>query len=107
MILKEMFYQKYLNALKTMNKVSWENAKYYASAKKMHLAHYMYMCLEITENDIRENGGYAGELWQEIKEAHENKLLASNKHRQEHGHVDKYWLTPKGFKIINKDHSVC
>ena len=49
-----------------INKVSWENCKYYATAKNMHIAEYMYMCLEITENDIKANGGYNSDFYREI-----------------------------------------
>ena len=66
----------------------------------MTLEKYCYMSLEITVNDIKANGGYTGELWNEIRNAHENKLLASNAHRQDARTVTKYWLTNKGYKAI-------
>ena len=57
MTIKEIFDTKYREWLKNINKTSWENCKAYASEKNMHIAEYMYMCIEITENDIKENGG--------------------------------------------------
>lgn len=101
MTVKEIFDKKYREWLKTITKASWENCKCYAAAKNMHIAEYMYMCLEITENDIKTNGGYNSDFYREICEAHKKKLLASNRHRQEHGHVDKWWFTKKGLKSLN------
>lgn len=107
MTVKEMFYQKYQNMLKRMNQVSWEDFKMQSKAQNKHMVELMYMSLEITVNDIRSNGGWTGELWQEISEMQKNKLLASNAHRQYSGHVTTYWLTPKGFKFINREHEIC
>ena len=107
MTVKEILYQKYLHHLKTMNKVTWENTKYYAAAKKMHLAKYMYLGLEITATDIKENGGWSGDFYREIKEMQQRKELASNQNRQYNGQVTKFWLTEKGFQILNTDHSIC
>lgn len=101
MTVKEIFDTKYRDWLKTINKVSWENCKAYAAVKNIHVAEYMYMCLEITEKDIRENGGYNSDFYNVIREAHKQKLLASNCHRQEYGHIDKWWLTKKGLKALN------
>ena len=99
----EILNEKYMEALKTMNASTWANIK----AQPMHPAQYMYMSFEITVNDIKANGGYTGELWQEISEMHKAKLLASNSHRQYSGHVTAYWLTKKGWAHINKDHAIC
>ena len=107
MTVNEIFKFKYEAMLKTMNSTAWRNFKFRAEYEKKHIAELMYMAIEITEFDIRENGGYKGELYEEIKQMHEAKLLASNKHRNEHGHVDRWWLTPKGFKYINKDGCIC
>lgn len=101
MTVKEMLDIKYREWLKNIRRREWENVNIYAEAKKMHVAEYMYMCLEITEQDIKNNGGYNGELYSDLKQMHEKKLLASNQHRQEHGHVDKWWLTKKGMKSLN------
>lgn len=94
----EMLDIKYREWLKNMNEREWEKLKEEAEYYNKHIAEVMYMHLEITEYDIKKNGGYNGELWKEIKEMHANKLLASNQHRQYHGKVDCYWLTKKGFK---------
>lgn len=107
MTVKEMFYQKYQEMLKNMNRVSWKNFEEQSKSQNKHMAELMYMALEITADDIRANDGWTGELWQEISEMHKAKLLASNAHRQHSGHVTAYWLTLKGFKSINKDHAIC
>lgn len=99
----EMLDTKYRETMKRMNATTWKNIK----AKPQHPAQTVYMGLEITANDIRENGGWSGELFQEIEMMHKEKLLSSNKHRQAHGQVTKYWLTPKGWKHINKEHAIC
>lgn len=103
MTVKEMLNSKYMEWLKKMNATEWENIK----NQPKHPAEYMYRCLEITVNDIRDNGGWNGELWQEIDNMHKAKLLASNKNRQHYGQVTKYWLTDKGWNAINKDHAIC
>ena len=107
MTVNEIFKFKYEAMLKTMNITTWRNFKFRAKYEKKHIAELMYMSIEITEFDILENGGYKGELYEEIKQMHEANLLASNKHRNEHDHVDRWWLTQKGFKYINKDGCIC
>lgn len=102
MTIKEMLQSKYAELQKLNNPVWWANAKYYADAKKMTLEHYCIMSLEITVKDIKEHGGYNGELWTEIQNAHAGKLLASNAHRQDARTMTKYWLTKKGYKEIMK-----
>ena len=104
---KEMLATKYAELQKLYNPVFWENAKYYAEAKKMPLPKYLYMGLEITVKDIKANGGYNGELWNEISQMHADKLLASNAYRQDPRVITKYWLTAKGFRAFNQDHSIC
>lgn len=104
MTVAEMFDIKYRNFMKNVNRVTWQNI----TSQKRHPAETIYKALEITANDIRDNGGWNGELWQEIKAMHESKLLASNQHRQFYGQdITKYWLTEKGWRYINKDHSIC
>lgn len=100
MTIKEMLQKKYTELQGMHNPVWWANAKYYAEAKKMTLEKYCFLSLEITVKDIKENGGYNGELWREIETAHANKLLASNAHRQDARTMTKYWLTNKGYKAI-------
>lgn len=102
MTVANLLKMKYEDMLYSMKRVTWENFKARAEFEKKHPAELMYMALEITEHDIKAHGGYAGELYAELKAMHEAKLLASNKHRQEHGHVDRWWLTKKGFKELNK-----
>ena len=99
----EMMDIKYRETMKTMTRENWKNI----TSMKEHPAFTIYMGIEITVDDIRKNGGFNGELFREIDRMHKEKLLASNKHRQAHGEVTKYWLTPKGWKVINKDHAIC
>ena len=107
MTIKEMLFNKYAAQLKTMNKVTWDNLMSTSKETGVHPAECMYMGLEITADDIRDNGGWTGELWEEIDRAYKAKLLASNKHRQASGQVTKYWLTKKGFKALNKNGAIC
>ena len=94
----EILYQKYKTWLKNMTPREWRNLNEQAEHTNKHIVEIMFMALEITEFDIKANGGYKGELWQELHQMHQDKLIASNQHRQYHGKVDSYWLTQKGFK---------
>ena len=107
MTVVEMLYKKYCERVKTISGSAWKNVERTAKELHQHPAQVMYMDLNISENDIRANGGYGGELFADIDRMHKAKLLASNKHRQYYGHVTQYWLTKKGFKAINQDHSIC
>lgn len=102
MTIAELLKNKYETMLKNMNARTWQNIKARSEYENKHAAEIMYMMIEITEFDIKANGGYNSELYNELRTMHKNKLLASNMHRQEHGHVDKWWLTKKGFKELNK-----
>ncbi len=93
--------------MKTMNDRTLENFEKRSECERKHMAELVYMALEITEFDIKKNGGYNSDLYKEIEEMHNNKLLASNKHRQYAGHITAYWLTKKGFKALNKNHEIC
>lgn len=106
MTVANMLKKKYEYMLKNMNRCTWENFKARAEFENKHPAELMYMAIEITENDIKDNGGYSGELYTELKSMHESKLLASNKHRHECGHVDCWWLTKKGFNELNKTENI-
>lgn len=103
----ELLYQKYCEKLKRINATAWANVERTAKEMKQHPAQVMYMDLIISVNDIREHGGFTGELYADIDRMHRAKLLASNKHRQYHGQVTQYWLTKKGFSFINKEHTIC
>ncbi len=107
MTVKEILYSKYLGKMKAMNKTAWDNLMNESKSRGIHPAQIMYMGLEITENDIRANGGWNGELYESIKQMHKQKLLASNAHRQYHGQVTAYWLTEKGWRLLNKGHAIC
>lgn len=100
MALKELLQQKCEAFKSSRNRTWWSNAQYYADAQKMTLDQYCFMSTEITVDDIRKNGGFTGELYQEIKDACESKLIASNASRQHCGQVTKYWLTKKGYKTL-------
>ena len=97
----EMFQNKYENWLKNITKKEWENVKIYAEAKKMSIPDYMMMCVEVTINDA--NPRKNADVYWELIKLNENKLVASNRHRQYHGKVDKFWLTKKGLKEFNKE----
>ena len=96
----EMFTVKYREWLKRMTKREWERIKESAEAKKMSIPDYMMFCIEITENDCNPRKNM-DTYWELIK-LNGEKLIASNRHRQEHGHIDRYWLTKKGLKEYNK-----
>ena len=102
----EMFELKYRELVKNMNGVTYRNFKARSEYENKHIAELMYMALEITQHDIKANGGYGGELYTELQAMHKSKLVASNKHRQEHGHIDRYWLTKKGFKALNQTENI-
>lgn len=102
MTVSECFKAKYYDWLKNMRANEWNNIKIKSEARKESIPYFMFMCLEITENDVRKEG-YNSEFYQELKQLHENKLIASNKHRQEHDHINKYWLTKKGIKALSKE----
>lgn len=94
----ELLNRKYAERMKNISSKGWQSVKEQAEVKKLHPAEVIYLSLEITEYDIKANGGYSGELWEEIKRLHQSKLMASNQHRQYHGKVDAYWLTAKGMR---------
>jgi hypothetical protein len=97
MTVKEMFEAKYKEHMATINRRAWENAKFYAEHKGMPVYEYIMLSIEITQGDLRRwNASYYGEL----EELHKAKCIASNRHRQEHGHIDRYWLTEKGYKQL-------
>ena len=100
MTVKEFFEVKYREKMANITKREWERVKENAENNKMHPAQFMFMCFEITANDIKNNGGWYGELHSDLLQMHAQKLVASNKHRQEHGHIDRYWLTKKGYKKL-------
>lgn len=94
MTVKEMFENKYRERMANMTEREWKRATENAEYRKMHVSKYILLSLEITEKDFYDNGiyYYGGEL----ENLHKQKLIASNRHRQEHGHVTVYWLTKKG-----------
>ena len=99
----EMFKQKYEAWLKKMTKREWENIKACAAANQMHIPNFMLMCLEITEHEA--NPRKNADVYWELIQMNKNKLIASNRHRSESGHIDRYWLTKKGLKEFNKTYN--
>lgn len=98
MTVKEMFENKYRERMATITEREWKTAEYNAERNKMHIAEYIVRSIEITEKDFYSNGIYydGGELGS----LHKQKLIASNRHRQERGHITVYWLTEKGYKQL-------
>jgi hypothetical protein len=96
----EMFKKKYEDELKNMNVAKWNNIKYYAEAKKMSIPDYMMMCLAISEHEV--NPRKNADVYYELIQMNKDKLIASNRHRNESGHVTAFWLTKKGLKEFNK-----
>ena len=54
--------------------------------------------LVITENEC--NPRKNPDTYWELIQLNEDKLVASNRHRQYHGKVDAFWLTKKGYKQL-------
>ena len=100
MTVKQFLENRYCDKMLNMTEREWKRIKEICEYSGKHPAEVVYMAFEITEFDIKANGGYKGELYEDIRRMHENKLLASNKHRQYHGKVDAWWLTKKGFKDL-------
>ena len=69
--------------------------KVFAEEQGIPVYQQIMLSIEITEADLKKWGvSYSGEL----EAMHKAKYIASNRHRQEHGHLDRYWLTEKGYK---------
>lgn len=98
MTVYEMFCDKYKERMKTMTAKDWDYVKAIAEAKKMHPAEVIVRSLEITENEV--NPRKNAEVYWELIRMNEEKLIASNRHRQYHGKVDTFWLTAKGYKKL-------
>lgn len=98
MTVKELFENKYRERMANITEREWKRAKEDAEYKKMPVAQFIMMCLEITENDC--NPRKNADAYWELIEMNKNKLIASNRHRQYHGKVDAFWLTAKGYKAM-------
>ena len=99
MTVKQLLQEQYKDYMKNIHESAWKYCCECAAAKKMHVADYIlinYIC--ITEYDLKKNGV----SYSEAVDLNKSKLLASNRHRQEHGHVDAFWLTKKGIKWFNE-----
>lgn len=101
MTVKEFFQNEYKEFMQTVKARTWRNIQETAEYRKCNPSDVIFMdYLTITEQDIKDNGGWGGDFYQEIKWMHEQKWLASNIHRQYHGRVIVYWLTKKGKKQL-------
>lgn len=100
MTVKEMFEKKYREKMANITENEWGMATEWAKYYKKHPAEYVMRNLEITEKDFYDNGIYyhGGEL----ETLHQLRCIASNRHRQERGHVTRYWLTHKGYNKLFK-----
>lgn len=98
MTVKEMFEKKYREKMATITEREWAITKASAQYRKMHVAKFIMLGFDISEKDFNDNGiyYYGGEL----ETLHKLKYIASNRHRQEHGHITYYWLTEKGYKQL-------
>ena len=98
MTVKEMFETKYKEHMATINRREWDGAVRCANRLGMPVYEVIMKSIEVTEFDLaRWRVCYYGT---ELEQLHKAKCIASNRHRQEHGHVDRYWLTEKGYKTI-------
>ena len=98
MTVKEMFEAKYKETMATINRTTWNNAVRGAKWMGMPVHEFVMKSIEVTQFDLKRWGvSYYGT---ELEELHKEKCIASNRHRQEHGHVDRYWLTDKGYKQL-------
>ena len=98
MTVKEMFENEYRGKMATITEREWNRAKENAECNKMHIVEYIVRSLEITEKKFSDYGIYY--YGSELETLHKQKLIASNRHRQERGHVTVYWLTEKGYKKL-------
>ena len=100
MTVKQMFENKYREKMANISKKEWERAIEWAAYHKKNPAEYVLRNIEITAKDFYDNGIYydGGEL----EKLHISRYIASNRHRQERGHVTCYWLTQKGYSNFFK-----
>jgi hypothetical protein len=96
MTVKEMFENKYRERMATITEREWKRAKEDAEYKKMPIAQFIMMCLEITENDC--NPRKNADAYWEMIEMNKNKLVASNRHKSDCRNPTRFWLTKKGYK---------
>ena len=95
MTVKEMFEAKYKEYMANINRREWGNAVRCANHYGMPVYEVIMKSIEVTEFDLaRWRTRYYGT---ELEQLHKAKCIASNRHRQEHGHLDRYWLTDKGY----------
>lgn len=98
MTVKEMFENKYREKMKNITEREWKRVQETAAHLNVPVDRVILCGFEITEKEFYNNGIYyqGGEL----EALHKLKCIASNRHRQEHGHITVYWLTVKGYKQL-------
>ena len=93
-----MFEAKYKEYMATINRREWDNAVRCANHYGMPVYEVIMKSIDVTEFDLeRWRTHYYGT---ELEQLHKAKCIASNRHRQERGHIDRYWLTDKGYKQL-------
>lgn len=98
MTVREMFEAKYKECMAIINRREWDRAVRCAALMGMPVYEYMMRSIVVTQFDLAKWGvSYYGT---ELEQLHKAKCIGSNRHRQEHGHVDRYWLTQKGYKQL-------
>ena len=98
MTVKEMFEAKYKERMATIDRREWDGVVRSANHFGMPVYEVVMKSIEVTEFDLaRWRVVYYGS---ELEQLHKAKCIASNRHRQEHGHIDRYWLTEKGYKQL-------
>ena len=102
MTVKELLAIKYCDKMATITEREWDEAKKWAIYYNSHPAEFIFRCLEIDENDIKQHDGWHGELHKDLMALNDQKLLASNRNKSgfERHFVLRYWLTEKGYKKI-------
>jgi hypothetical protein len=98
MTAKEMFENKYRAYMQNITPRAWEKCQAYAEAKKMPVYKFIMLNLQITVNEC--NPRQNAEVYWELIQMNNDKLIASNRHKQYSGHVTTFWLTPKGYKKL-------
>ncbi len=98
MTVKEIFEKKYREKMATITEREWKYANEDAEFYGMPVAEYIMRNLEITGNEC--NPRKNADAYWELIALNKSKLIASNMHRQEHGHIDRFWLTKKGYKQL-------
>jgi prophage tail gpP-like protein len=98
MTVKEMFESKYRETMANITEREWQRVTENAAQMGIHPAEYIITNLVITENEC--NPRKNADVYWELIKLNENKLIASNRHRQYSGKTTAFWLTKKGYKKL-------